>query len=114
MHVRSFPPLADSIGQNITGLVGTGTGTEIQIDGRKAFSIQLAGVGGAPTSWTLDLQVSNDKVNWTSVVNHVTATGNGVVKAHTAEVPARWARYNLSALVLGPATNVTVSWVAAR
>jgi hypothetical protein len=80
--------------------------------GRKDWSIQVSGVGAVPTSWTAALQVSNDNVNYRTLIEHTNAdSGEGTIEFEYAAV-ALYYRLNVSALALGSATGLRVTVVA--
>jgi hypothetical protein len=73
------------------------------------YSVQLKGVGAAPTSWTLLVEGSNDNANWTTLATHNTGDGSTVF---AVDKPVLYARVNLSALSLGSATSVDIYFAA--
>jgi len=90
----------------------TGTGNGVTVDvsaqGMSQFGIEVTATGGTPTSWTANLQVSFDGVTFSTVESHVNGTNALGTAQWTLRVPARYFRSNVSALVLGPATNIIV------
>ena len=92
----------------------TGAGTSHLLDDRP---LKYYGLGvtetGTVTSWTVEIQVSMDDVNWTTVDDHQRAVeGDGVVvSSGTTPNPARYARLNCSAFVLGAGTSVAATAV---
>src|ERR1043165_1977149 len=73
------------------------------------YEVQLKGVGAAPTSWTLTLEGSLDGVNFSTLITHNAGDGS---TQWTTEKPCLYVRANLSALSLGSATSVDISFVA--
>jgi hypothetical protein len=69
------------------------------------YSIQVKGVGAAPTSWTAVLQGSLDSTNWSTLITHSATDGS---TQFTADKPCTFVRLNLSALSLGSATAVDI------
>lgn len=79
--------------------------------GRRAplrdHALQVVGQGAAATAWTVDLEVSLDGSTWSSVLAHVTATGDAVIVFGSG--PAPLVRVNVSALTLGGASAILVN-----
>lgn len=74
-------------------------------------AIQVNGVGGALSSWTIILQGSQDGTTWTTLLTHNATDGSIVYPADAIERPVRFLRVNVSALSLGTtatAAQVTV------
>jgi hypothetical protein len=88
----------------------TGSGTTVDISKRVmgAFSIQVVGTGGAATVWDVRIEGSNDNVNFTQIIAHTNADGDGLVKANATYFPCLYFRSRCAGLTLGIATNIIV------
>jgi hypothetical protein len=97
---------------------GTGSGTTVDVNAQamSSFSMSVKGTGAAPTSWTVNLQISLDGTNWTTIMVHsntsppadeVRADGQTISTGANRYV-AHYFRTNVSALVLGGASNIVV------
>lgn len=88
--------------------VGAGV-TQLALSGVKSYSIQVKGTGGTPTAWNVRLEGSLNNVDFTTILTHNTAVGNGVLLASTTALwPALFFRARVQSLTLGPATNIVV------
>lgn len=88
---------------------GNGTTIDVNTDTVKSFSIAVKGTAAAATLWDVHLEGSLDNVNFTTLINHVTATGDGVTLFSGAVLsPCRYFRSRCAALTLGGATNIVV------
>lgn len=77
----------------------------------KYYSLQVKASTGAATAWDVRLEGSLDGANWTGILAHSTADGDGTVKVSTNPVifPAAWVRTRLNSLTFGSsATRLTV------
>lgn len=89
---------------------GTGAVQDITLNPFKSYSIQCVAVGGAMTSWDVDIECSLDGTNWTAVLNHATADLDGTIKfTGAAMYPARYFRANANDITLDTATALTVN-----
>src|SRR3954466_12488199 len=96
-----------SIAKNYTRTV-TGTDDPIAAPGGLPFArygVQVKGVGGVTTSWTLTVEGSNDQANWTILATHNASDGSTVF---AVDKPCLYVRSNLSAVTLGPASAVKI------
>lgn len=96
-----------------TGIIATGALAKIGAPGGAPFAtyaISVKGTGAAATSWTVLLEGSVDGVNWTTIATHNATDGSLVWD--TAGKPTVFVRANVTALTLGPATDITVVVVA--
>lgn len=85
------------------------------------FAIQVKGTGAAPTSWTVELQVSLDGTNFMTLFSHKSTTGsNNELAAADGDVvfsyggtfyPALYFRSKCTAVSLGSATNIVATIV---
>lgn len=75
----------------------------------RSFAIQVKGVGGTPTSWTVALEGSLDGANWTTLGTHNAVDGSTV---WAVDKPVTFVRINVSALTLAPATAINVGILA--
>jgi hypothetical protein len=91
------------------GIVTTGVqAARLHGPGGKALSkhtLQVKGVGAAPTSWSVTLEGSLDDANWTVLATHA-ATDGSIVSV--VDKPVLHLRVNVGALSLGSATAITV------
>jgi hypothetical protein len=91
------------------GITTTGAQTSVAAPGGRPFNryaLQLKGVGGTLTSWSAVIEGSIDNANWTTVCGpHTTLDGATV---YSVDKPSPFIRANLTALVLGTATSVTI------
>jgi len=78
----------------------------------RSYAIQVKGTGAPATSWTVQLEVSLDNVNFTSVMIHTNNVGDGMILLSGANFyPAAYFHVHVSSLVLGPATNIVTNIV---
>lgn len=91
--------------------VANGTTIDCSTNPLKHFSIQVVGTGAAPTSWDIVIEGSLNNVNFTTIVAHATADGNGTVKNATAPFPVLYLRSRCTAITLGGATNAVATIV---
>lgn len=75
------------------------------------FSMTVKGTGASPTSWSVNLEGSLDGVNFTSALTHTnTNNANGaILYSGFFRAPSKYIRAHVTALVLGSATNITVT-----
>lgn len=104
-NITTLPSLEPSTKNYTT--TGTSTSTN-NVYKALYYSIQVKGVGAAPTSWTVALEGSNDDTNWTTILTHATADGDGTTKVLNTAFPCRYVRSNCSALSLGGASSINV------
>lgn len=71
------------------------------------YAIQVKGTGGTPTSWTVLLEASLDRTNWTTLITHNATDGSTSYEA--TGKPNVFTRINVTALTLGPATDIKVT-----
>lgn len=89
--------------------ITTGAGTAI--DGSsssqwKYYSLSVKQTG-VVTSWSVDIEISNDNVTYTVLSTHTKASnGNGKILCITAPALADYVRVNVTALTLGAGTNI--------
>ena len=84
--------------------------TQSAFSGVKSFSIQVKGTGAAANAWNVVVEGSLDNVNFTPILVHNTATGDGVLLATTTSLtPCLFFRSRCRTLTLGPATAIVVS-----
>lgn len=96
-----------------TGITAPAAQTKVGSPGGAPFAtyaISVKGTGAAPTSWTVLLEGSLDGVNWTTILTHNATDGS--ILWDTAGKPTVFVRANVTALTLGPATDITVVVVA--
>ena len=86
----------------------TGAAQDLTANPKKDWSLQCTTVGGTVTTWTVNLQVSLDGVNYTTILAHTNSTGTGVVTCTTSAVPALYYRVDAT-LALGTGTGLLVN-----
>ena len=109
--VRTY---ASSTGQTFPGIVGTGILAPVDISASPmvTWTLQVTGVPGTATTWTIALEGSVDGVAYSEILKHTTLTGNGVpLFSGTTLFLANYYRINVIALSLGVATSVSVTVV---
>jgi hypothetical protein len=74
------------------------------------YALQVKGVGGTPTSWSVTLDGSLDNTNWTTLITHTTTDGS--TSYETTGKPNLFVRVNVGAVTLGPASALLVKAVA--
>jgi hypothetical protein len=74
------------------------------------YAIQVKGTGAAPSSWSVTLEGSFDRVNWSTLITH--NAGDGSTQWETTGKPCGHVRANVGALTLGSATNIVVTALA--
>src|SRR3990167_7420215 len=76
--------------------------------GMKNYGIQVVGTGEAATAWDVRLYGSLDGVNYSEILRHQTATGDGeILTTGAAPYPAVFIRSRCISITLGSATNVS-------
>lgn len=91
---------------------GNGVTQDIVNSPIKHFAIQVVGTGAVPTAWNVRLEGSLDNSNFTTILTHTEATGNGEILFSGANVyPVLYFRSRVVSLTLGLATNIVVSMV---
>jgi len=91
---------------------GTGVGATLNatLAPCNAFSIQVLSVGGLATAWVITLEGSLDNVTFTTLLTHVTVTGDGVILSSGAALtPVKYFRSRVFSVTLAPATSLTVN-----
>ena len=98
---------------------GTGSGTAVSTptQGAEKFSIAVKGTGATPTSWTVNLQISLDNTNWTTILVHSNTSppaddvrvDGQTISTGANRYPALYFRSNVSAVTLGGASNIVVT-----
>lgn len=88
----------------------TANGTTIDVSARPmiAYSIEVKGTGAAATTWDVRLEASLDNTNFSQVIAHTNADGDGVTKFFTG-APGLYFRSRCAGLVLGGATNIVTT-----
>jgi len=97
-------------------LAATGAQTAVPITGdKKVFGLQVLKTG-AVTSWTVTLEGGLDGTNFTTLLTHTDVTpGDTKLIWNAAGVltPVTNVRVNVTALVLGGGTSISVRWIGA-
>lgn len=94
--------------------VRTGTGNSPSINAYggpvSEFAIQVKGVGAAATAWNVVLEGSLNGVQYTTILTHTNASGDGATLYSGAALsPSLFIRSRVVSLTLGTATAITVS-----
>ena len=87
----------------------TGNGTTINVTANplQSFTLQVKGTDAAATTWDVRLEGSLDNANFSTILTHTNATGDGAVLwAGAVLSPLLYFRSRCAGLVLGPATNI--------
>ena len=74
------------------------------------YGLQVKGVGGTPTSWSVTLDGSLDGANWTTLITHNATDGS--TSWETTGKPVLFIRVNVAAVTLGPASALKLTAVA--
>lgn len=95
-----FDPLYMAYSQTTTG-----ASSSLKNDsGAKFFTIQVKGRAAGATSWTVNLEGSNNGTNWSTIVSHGTVDTDGVIKNSGATPwPAAFLRLHVSSVTMGSA-----------
>jgi hypothetical protein len=104
----SRPADTDSVANTFTT---TGTGTVLstsQSFDQYALQVQVVGTSTL-TTWIVVLEGSLDSVNYSTILTSTNIIGQGVVWGSAMIAPALFIRARVISLVLGLATNITVT-----
>ena len=102
-----------AIGDKFPGILTTGDVYEFKLERpMKNWALQVYGVGGTPTSWEATLLGGFDADKLESVLTHISGTQTDGAIASVADLPFFYYKLNVGALVLGPATSITVVLMA--
>lgn len=85
---------------------GNGTTVTMTSDPKKYYSIQAKCTTAAATAWSIVLEGSLDGTNFTTIISHGTADGDGSVKAFSTPFPVLYMRSRCVSVTLGSATNI--------
>jgi hypothetical protein len=111
---RKIRTLASTSSTNFTAITVTGSSAIVDVSESPmvTWTIQVTGVGAAPTAWVVALEGSVDGVNFSEILKHTTLIGNAVnLFSGTTLFLASYYRINVISLTLGPATGIDVSVV---
>lgn len=100
-----------SVNTTISGATGNVTGSTIAAGSAYSNWSAIAVATGAPTGGTLQIQFSQDQVNWVNAGSSVSVTAAGNYLLSVTGIPSRYARVTFSGLV-GTIT-LTVTMMAA-
>lgn len=92
-------------------MTGTGRGERIDLTGYGPLSdwaLQVRGVDGSPTAWTVNLEVSLDGLIYQRIIQHTTTTMSGGVVWATG-FPALHAQLYVASLTLSPASAIEIT-----
>lgn len=79
----------------------------------KSYGLTVKGTGAVATAWDVRIEGSLDNVNFTQILQSVTATGDGVTVWTGASLsPAIYIRSRCASVILGGASNVVATLVA--
>jgi hypothetical protein len=97
---------------NVTNFVGVGVGPAVDVSDRpvRSYSIQVSGVGGSLTDWSVELQTSLDGINFSEIMTHdnISYLDGDVLHSGANIAPALYFRAEVKSLTLGAATSVNV------
>ena len=108
--VNSRLPVDPTVIKTITNnfsAPGTASPVDCSVSPVQSFAIQVVGQGGAATLWTVNLEGSLDNSNFTTILQHTQADGDGATKWGIA--PVAFFRSTCSVLTLGGATSINVT-----
>lgn len=89
---------------------GTGTTVNVSSSPLRTFSVQVTGTGASATSWDVLLEGSLNGVNFTTLMEHTEALGNGVALfSGTNLQPVLYYRSRVVAVTLGAASAIAVT-----
>lgn len=89
---------------------GNGTAVSVATSPLKSFSIYVLSTGSVASAWDVRLEGSLDNVNFTQILAHTDADGDGVLKYTGASMyPSFYFRSRCAGLTLGAATNIVVT-----
>ena len=92
-------------------VAANGTTADVYTRPCRMFSIQCKGTGAAATAWSIVLEGSNDGTNFSTLLTHNTATGDGVTLFTGPNMyPCLYFRSRLVSVTLGSATNI-ICWI---
>ncbi len=89
--------------------IGLGQKVDVSAGGVKWLGIQVSGVGGTPTSWTVNFLTSLDNEKFGKTIIHGTADLDGSTLWIATPAPTLYFRSEVEAVVLGPATSLKVT-----
>ena len=107
-------PSVITVGTNyrVDSFAGVGVSPPVDVSDKpvRSFSIQVAGVGGTPTAWSVELQTSLDGVNYSEIMTHdnLTYVSGEVLHSGANLAPTLYFRAEVKTLTLAPATSLTV------
>jgi hypothetical protein len=88
----------------------SGTTVDTHTSPLTSFAIQVKGTGASATSWNVVLEGSLDNAEFTTILTHKTNTGDGACMwSGSVLSPVLYFRSRVTALTLGPATNIVVT-----
>lgn len=89
-------------------------GTTVSMSSTPArhYGIEVSGTGAGATAWNVRLECSLDNTNFTTMLTHTEATGDGVILWSDTNVrPCLYFRSKCVSVTLGSATNIQVDIV---
>lgn len=93
---------------------GTATGTAVNVSHMplKHFALQVSGVGGTPTAWTVLLEGSLDGTTYTLIATHTaSADALGSTEPTVTFTPYNFIRSRAGGITLNGATALRVIWI---
>ena len=99
---------------DFTGVVTTGPTDTIDVSGSPmvTWTLQVKGDPVAATLWEVVLEGSVDGINFSTILSHTSATGDGInLFSGTTLFLAKYYRVNVVTLTLGGASNIVASVV---
>lgn len=103
----------EGLRQDTFTAAGNGTTQSVVNKSFKHFALQVKGTGSAAAGWSVALEGSLDNSNFTTILTHSTATGDGVIIWSGADsYPVLHFRARVASLTLGSATDIVTSILA--
>lgn len=91
---------------------GSGSIKDLSIEPGRLYSLQVKGHSAAASAWNVELQVSNDGVNFTQIATHVSGSQADGLTVFAVDKPACFARAVCNSVTLGSAGSLDVNWLA--
>ena len=103
---------APNISVPYAGIVATGPSavTDVSANPMSSFTLQVTGVGGVATLWSVTIEGSLDGTTFSEIITHTSQLGDGEnLYSGTTLFPVNYFRINVTALTLGPATSISAN-----
>jgi len=96
-------------------IAANGTTIDVSNSPTQSFTIQVKGTGAAATAWDVRLEGSLDGTNFSQIIQHTDAVGDGVLKSTgTTFSPVLYFRSRCASITLGSATDIVVTILGER